>query len=88
MVRWGFGGRRGSHLDLLHGQVQEGVLVADADEALGALAPHAGAQPSVELHHDQLVQAVGYIVWESPGLDLIVRLDLMGGGERKERTGN
>lgn len=43
------------YLYLLHGQVQEGILVADADQALGAFTPHAGAQTSVQLYHHQLV---------------------------------
>lgn len=64
------------HLDLLHGQVQEGVLVANADQALGALASHAGAQTAVQLHHHQLVEAGGHAVRQTPGCDLIVRLDL------------
>ena len=43
------------HLYLLHGEVQEGVVVADADQALGPLAAHAGAQAPVQLQHHQLV---------------------------------
>lgn len=39
------------HLDLLHRQVQKGVLVADADQALGALAAHARTQTAIELDH-------------------------------------
>ena len=35
------------YLNLLHSEVQEGVLVADADQTLGALTAHAGAQASI-----------------------------------------
>lgn len=35
------------YLNLLHSEVQEGVLVADTDQALGALTSHAGAQASI-----------------------------------------
>lgn len=65
-----------SYLYLLHSEVQEGVLVADADQALGALASHAGAQASIQLHHHQFVQAVGHVVRQAASSDLIVGLDL------------
>lgn len=65
-----------SYLYLLHGEVQEGVLVAHADQALGALAAHAGAETSVQLHHHQLVQAVGNAIRKASRRDLVIRLDL------------
>lgn len=64
------------YLNLLHGEVQEGVLVADTDQALGALTSHAGAQASVQLHHHQFVQAVSHVVRQASSSDLIVGLDL------------
>lgn len=70
------------YLNLLHCQVQEGVLIAHADQALGALAAHAGAQASVQLHHHQLVEALGDVVGEASGGDFIVRLNL----EKREAT--
>ena len=72
------------YLYLLHSEVQEGVLVADADQALGALTAHAGAQPSVQLHHHQLVQAVGHIARQAPCSDLIVGLDLEEGETKRD----
>lgn len=73
------------HLDLLHRQVQEGVLVADADQALGALAAHAGAQTAVELDYGQLVERGTDVSRETPGFDLVVGLNLWprGGGAHK-----
>ncbi len=64
------------YLYLLHSEVQEGVLVADTDQALGTLTSHAGAQASVQLHHHQFVQAVGHVVRQASSSDLIVGLDL------------
>ena len=64
------------HLYLLHGEVQESVVVADADQALGPLAAHAGAQPPVKLQHHQLVQAAGDAFRPALGLDLLVGKDL------------
>lgn len=52
----------GLYLNLLYSQVQERVLVSDADETFGSFAAHAGAQTSVQLHHHQLIQAVGYVL--------------------------
>lgn len=69
------------YLYLLHSEVQEGVLVTDTDQALGALTSHAGTQASIQLHHHQFVQAVGHIVWQASSGNLIVRLNLE---ERKE----
>lgn len=65
-----------ANLNLLHRQIQEGVFVADADQALGALAAHAGSQASVQFHHHQFVQAVGHIVGQAAGDNLVVGLDL------------
>lgn len=73
------------YLNLLHRQVQESVLIAHADQALGALAAHAGAQASVQLHHHQLVEALGNVVGEASGGDPIVGLDLE---ERQEAGGS
>lgn len=64
------------YLYLLHREVQEGVLVADTDQALGALTSHAGAQASVQLHHHQFVQAVSHVVRQASASNLIVGLDL------------
>lgn len=69
------------YLNLLHRQVQESVLIAHADQALGALAAHAGAQASVQLHHHQLVEALGHIVGKATGGDFIIRLNL----EKREK---
>lgn len=69
------------YLYLLHSEVQEGVLVTDADQALGALTSHAGTQASIQLHHHQFVQAVGHIVRQASSGNLIIRLNLE---ERKE----
>lgn len=66
-----------SYLDLLHRQVQEGVLVADADQTLGALTAHAGSQPSIEFDHCELVEALGDVVGEPLGLDPVIWLDLI-----------
>lgn len=64
------------YLNLLHCQVQKSVLIAHADQALGALAAHTGAQASIQLHHHQLVEALGDIVRKASGGDFIVRLNL------------
>lgn len=64
------------YLDLLHGQVQEGVLVADADQTLGALAAHAGSQTAVQFDHGELVEAGGDVVRETLRSDLVVGLNL------------
>lgn len=64
------------YLNLLHRQVQEGVLVADTDQALWTLTAHAGAQTSVELHHHQFVQAVSHVIRQAWCSNLIVGLDL------------
>lgn len=69
------------YLYLLHSEVQEGVLVTDADQALGALTSHAGTQASIQLHHHQFVQAVGHVVRQASSGNLIIRLNLE---ERKE----
>lgn len=74
------------YLYLLHGEVQEGVLVADTDQALGALTAHAGAQASVQLHHHQFVQAVGHVVRQAPSSDLIVGLDLNDHTEKTHKS--
>lgn len=71
------------YLYLLHSEVQEGVLVADTDQALGAFASHAGAQASVQLHHHQLVQTVSHIVRQASASDLVIGLDLE---ERKRES--
>lgn len=51
-----------SYLNLLHSQVQEGVFVSHTDETFRPFAAHTGAQTSIQLHHHQLVQAVGYVL--------------------------
>lgn len=66
------------YLDLLDGQVQEGVLVADADQTLGALAAHTGSQTAVQLDHSELVEAGADVVRKTLRLDLFVGLDLSG----------
>lgn len=79
------------YLYLLHSEVQEGVLVTDADQALGALTSHAGTQASIQLHHHQFVQAVGHIVRQASSGNLIIRLNLeerkeMAAGQEKKQT--
>ena len=69
------------HLYLLHGEVQEGVVVADADQALGPLAAHAGAKAPVQLQHHQLVEAGADALRPALGFDLLVGQDL-GEGDR------
>lgn len=64
------------YLNLLHGQVQEGVLVPHPDEALGAFAAHACAQATIELHNHQLVQDRSNVIRQASGLDLLIGLDL------------
>lgn len=64
------------YLYLLHSEVQEGVLIADADQTLGAFTSHAGAQASVQLHHHQFVQTMCHIVRQASSGNLIVGLDL------------
>lgn len=64
------------YLDLLHCQVQEGVLVPHPNEALGAFAAHACAQATIELHHHQLVQDRSNVIRQASGLDLLIGLDL------------
>lgn len=64
------------YLDLLHRQIQEGVLVADADQTLGAFAAHAGPQTSIQFDHGELVEALADVVGEPLGLDPVIRLDL------------
>ncbi len=64
------------YLDLLDGQVQEGVLVADADQTLGALAAHAGSQTAVQFDHGELVEAGSDVVRKTLRFDLFVRLNL------------
>ena len=64
------------YLYLLNSEVQEGVLIADADQALGALAAHAGPQAPVKLHHHQLVQTVRHTVRQAPGRHPLIGLDL------------
>lgn len=49
-----------AYLYLPHGQVQEGVLIAHADQTLRAFTAHAGSQTSVQLHHGQFVQTRSY----------------------------
>lgn len=65
-----------ANLDLLHRQIQEGVLIADADQAFGAFTAHACSQAAVQFYHHQLVQTVGHIVRQAAGGDLVVGLDL------------
>lgn len=79
------------YLYLLHSEVQEGVLVTDADQALGALTSHAGTQASIQFHHHQFVQAVGHIVRQASSGNLIIRLNLeerkeMAAGQEKKQT--
>lgn len=69
------------HLDLLHRQVQEGVLAAHADQALGALAAHAGPQAAVQFDHGQLVEAGADVVGETLRPDPLVGTDLSGDTE-------
>lgn len=64
------------YLDLLHCQVQEGVLIPHPNEALGAFAAHARAQAPIELHHHQLVQDRSNVIRQPSGLDLLIGLDL------------
>lgn len=68
---------RSLYLDLLHRQVQESVLVADADQTLGTLAAHAGSQTTVQFDHSKLVEAGADVVRETLRLDLLIGLDLM-----------
>lgn len=44
------------HLDLLHGEVEEGEFGADRDDGLGAVAAHGRPEAAVELHDHQLVE--------------------------------
>lgn len=74
------------YLDLLHCQVQEGVLVPHPDQALGAFAAHAGAQATIELHHHQLVQDRSNVIRQASGLDLLIGLDLGKQMNKKKRT--
>lgn len=64
------------YLDLLDGQVEEGVLVADTDETLGALAAHAGTQTAIQFDHSELVEAGADVVRKTFGFDLLIGLDL------------
>lgn len=66
------------YLDLLHRQIQEGVLIADADKTLRALAAHAGSQATVQFNYGKLVEAGGDVVRETLGPDLLIGLDLKG----------
>lgn len=66
----------GPYLDLLHRQVQEGVLVADADQTFGAFAAHTGSQAAVELDHGQLAEAGAHVGRKPTSFDLLVRLNL------------
>lgn len=66
------------YLDLLDGQVQEGVLVAYADQTLGALTAHAGSQTAVQFDYSELVEAGGDVVRKTLHLDLFIGLDLSG----------
>ena len=72
--------RRGTaapqYLYLLNGEIQEGVLIADTDQALGALAAHAGSQASIELYHNQLVQTISHAVRQAPRCHTLIRLNL------------
>ena len=43
-------------LDLLNRQVQEGEVVPDDDRRLGSFAAHRGAEATVQLDDDQLIQ--------------------------------
>lgn len=70
---WSF---RRLYLDLLHRQVQESVLIPDADQTLGTLAAHAGSQTAVQFDHSELVEAGSDVVRETLRPDLLVRLDL------------
>lgn len=64
------------YLYLLHSEVQEGVLIAHTDQALGTLASHAGPQASVQLHHHQFVQALSHTVRQASSSNLIIGVDL------------
>lgn len=75
------------YLYLMDGEVQEGVLIADTDDTLGALAAHAGAQASVELDHHQLVEAGRHAVRQPLGLDLVIGVDLQQGGKEVQVRG-
>lgn len=74
------------YLNLLHGQVQEGVLVPHPNEALGAFAAHACAQATIELHNHQLVQDRSNVIRQASGLDLLIGLDLGKQTNKKKRT--
>lgn len=58
LVHWSHHYMRFTHLDLAHGKVEEGHLVADLDDGLGAGAAHGGTKTAIELDHHQLVQLV------------------------------
>lgn len=64
------------YLNLLDGQVQESVFVADADETLWSFAAHAGAQTSVQFHHGQFIKTGRHVGRKTLQLDLIIGLDL------------
>lgn len=74
-----------TNLDLLDGQIQEGILVTDTNQALGPFAAHAGSQTSIQLHNHQLIQTVRYVVWYTLHLNLIVWLDLK---QRQKKRNN
>lgn len=78
------------YLYLLHSEVQEGVFIADTDQALGALASHAGSEASVQLYHHQFVQTISHVVRQAACGNLIVGLDLTERkrGHRRVRINN
>lgn len=65
-----------SYLNLLHSQIQEGVLVPHPDEAFGAFTTHACAQAAIEFHNHQLVQDRSNVIGQPSSLYLLVGLDL------------
>jgi hypothetical protein len=67
------------YLDLLNGEVEEGVLGVHLDGRLGAHAAHGGTETTVELEHDELVE-VGALVSVGHGAQLGVGDDHALGG--------
>ena len=45
-----------AHFYLEHGEIEEGGVIPDRDEALGSHTAHAGSQTAVQLQDDQLAQ--------------------------------
>jgi len=65
-----------SYLNLLHCQIQEGILVPHSNKTFGAFTTHACAQAAIEFHDHQLVQDRSNVIGQSSGLYLLIGLDL------------